>query len=445
MPRRKKEELPREEIKKIKTPPLIDGMRDVLPNDEKYWDFVEESVWSAVRDYSFRRVITPVIEKYDLFAHTIFKQNGQAEKELFSFIDKGQKVTLRPEATASLARSYIMHNMSNQLPPVKLYAWGPMFRQGKVDDNKLRQFQQVSFSIFGDPTPAIDAELIIVAHALLRNLGLETEIRINSLGCNVCRLEYTKALSGYLKAKRGMVCADCRKRAQKEPLKFLTCENAKCQKMREDAPQTIDWLCDDCRNHLFRVLEYLDELKIPYKLDPTLLKTYDYYNKTVFELTALDDKEAVPLGGGGRFDYLTEMLGGVRTPASGFSLGLERVINELKNKKVEIPPQEPPDVFVAQISEQARKQVYAFYEELRKEKKLIVRANFSKGNLKAQLEIATKVKARLLLILGQKEVAEGTIILRDMDSGIQEVINRSRAVREVKKRLRDLKKNEDLE
>ncbi len=445
MPRRKKESLPQEEIKKIKTPPLLDGFRDVLPNDDKYWDFVEESVWSAVRDYGFRRVITPVVEKYDLFAHTLFRHGSSAEKELMSFIDKGQKVVLRPETTASLARAYVMHNLTNQLFPVKLYAWGPMFRAGKTDENKLRQFQQVSFSIFGDPSPAIDAEIMIIAHALLRNVGLETEIRINSLGCNVCRLEYTKALSGYIKSKRTMVCQDCRKKAQKEPMKFLSCESIKCQKAREDAPQTIDWLCDDCRNHLFHVLEYLDELKIPYKLDSSLLRGYDYYNRTIFEMNILGEKGDVPLCGGGRYDYLTEMIGGARTPGVGFSIGMERTINEIKKRKVELPQPERPDVFMAQISEQARKQVYAFYEELRKEKKLIVRANFSKGSLKAQLDIATKLKARLVLILGQKEVSEGTVILRDTESGIQEVINSSKAVKEIKKRLKELKKHEDLD
>ena len=332
--------------------------------------------------------------------------------------------------------AYIMHSMNNQMVPVKLYAWGPMFRQCKTDDNKLRQFQQVSFSIFGDGTPAIDAEIMIVAHSLLRNLGLETEIWVNSLGCNVCRLEYSKALSGYIKNKRTLVCQDCRKRAQKEPLKFLSCENAKCQKAREDAPQTVDWLCDDCRNHLFHVLEYLDEAKIPYKLDSSLLRGYDYYNRTIFEINMLGEKGDVPLCGGGRFDYLVEMIGGTRTPGVGFSIGLERVINELKKRKVELPAPEQPDVFLAQISEQARKQVYAFYEELRKEKKLIVRANFSKSSLKAQLDIATKLKSRLVLILGQKEVSEGTIILRDMESGIQEVINITKAVKEVKNVLR---------
>lgn len=437
MPRRKKEEQPQEEIKKIKTPAIVDGSKDSLPSDAKYWDFVEDQVRSAIHDHSFIRMRTPVIEKYELFNHTLFKQSGALEKEVFSFIDKGQKLILRPEMTSSIARAFVSHNMASQTLPLKVYSWGPVFRQARADLNRLRQFMQASFEIVGDRSPAVDSELIIVAHYLLNNLNLSTEVVVNSAGCVVCRPEYSKALSGYLKTKRAAICVDCRKRTTKDPLRFLSCESNKCLRLKEDAPQTVDWLCDECRNHLFRVLEYLDESKVPYRLDSGLVRTYDYYCKTIFEIyQSGEGVERVPLAGGGRYDYLIEMLGGNSTPAAGFAIGLERVINALKVSKVEIPKIEGPDVFVAQIGEQARQKVFAFFENLRKQD-FSVKGNFSKSSLKAQLDQAIKIGAKFVLILGQKEVAEGTVLLRDLDSGIQEVINRSKIIQEIKKRLKE--------
>lgn len=439
MPRRRKEEQPQEEIKVIKRPPLVMGMRDVLPSDEKYWNFVESEVRRLIDDYSFKRITTPILERFELFNHTLFKQSGLAERELFYFSDRGEKLALRPEATSSITRAFIEHNMASQTMPMKVYYWGSMFRQGKVESNRLREFTQVGFEIFGEAAAPIDAELIIVAYYLLKNLNLEAEVRLNSLGCVVCRLEYSKALAGFLKSKRAALCLDCRKRGTKDPLKFLACKNPRCQKLKEDMPQTVDWLCDDCRSHLFKVLEYLDELKIPYRLDSHLLRTFDYYSKTIFEIITHDEKnEEVTLAGGGRYDYLVEMLGGPSTPAVGFALGLERVINQMKIAKCEIPPPPAPDVFVAQLSEQARQKAFAFFEQLRREN-FRVRTNFSKSSLKAQLDMAKRLGAKIVLIFGQKEVIEGTVLLRDLDSGIQEVINLNKMVSEVKRRLKERK------
>ncbi len=444
MPRRKKQEQPKEEIKKIKTPHLLEGFKDILPADDKYWNFVENEVRKIIHDYSFRRVETPVLEKYELFNHTLFKRSGILDKESFNFIDKGYKVIMRPDATASVARAFIEHNMINQVMPVKLYHWGKMFRQGKIEEDKLRQFTQVSFEIIGDSSPFLDAELIILAYFLLKKLGIDTEVKLNSLGCTVCRPEYAKALSGFIKSKRATVCAECRKKATRDPFYFLNCTNNKCQRVRDEAPQMVDWLCDNCRDHLFRVLEYLDELKIPYKLAPSLFRNFDYYSKTVFELQTLEeeDKKSVVLVGGGRYDDLIEMLNGPSTPGAGFSLGIEKAINQIKARKVELPKPEAPDLFMAQISEQARKKAFVFYEELRKEG-FSVKANFSKSSLKAQLDIATKMGAKLVLILGKKEASEDTILLRDVASGIQEVVNIKKVLPEIKKRLKEKRKQEE--
>lgn len=439
MPRRKKEDQPQEEIKTIKTPPLVMGTKDVMPGEGKYWSFVERVARSVIDDYSFKRIEMPLLEKFELFNHTLFKQTGVADKELFSFIDRGEKLALRPEATSSVARAFVKHNMINQPLPLKVYYWGPMFRQGRVEENNLRQFTQVGFEIFGDASAALDAELIIIATFMLKNLNLETDVKLNSLGCTICRPEYKKALSGYLKSKRAAVCADCRKFVTRDPMKFLACDSAKCQKLKEDMPQTVDWLCDDCRNHLFRVLEYLDELKVSYQLDPSLMRSFDFYSKTVFEIMSrpVDEKEKpMQLAGGGRYDYLVEMVGGERTPAVGFSMGIERIINQMKKSKCEVPLPPVPDVFVCQLSEQARQKAFTIFESLRHQG-FTLRANFSKSSLKDQLDQAKKLGSKVVLIFGQKEVVEGTVILRDMDSGIQEVISQTKVVAEVKKRLKE--------
>jgi len=439
MPRRKKEELPQEEIRVIKTPPLVKGMRDVLPNDEKYWDFIDDQIRRIVSDYSFRRIATPVLEKFELFNHALFKMGGQVERELFYFIDRGEKLALRPEATASVARAYVEHNLNNQILPLKLHYYGPMFRQTRGDTDRLRQFTMAGFEIIGDKNPALDAEMIIISYFLMQNLKLAVEVKLNSVGCQVCRPEYAKALLGHLRSRRTQICQDCKKRSVRDVLKFLSCKNPKCLKVREDAPQMMDWLCDDCRNHLFKVLEYLDELKIPYQLDPSLLRTYDFYNRTVFEIYPANrpaDEEQFSLAGGGRYDTLIQMLGGNPTPATGFSVGIERLVNMMKLTRAELPPVIGPDVYVAQISELARQKTFSFFEALRAEK-FSVRANLSKSSLKAQLDTAIKLGAKIVLILGQKEVLEGTVIMRDMESGNQEVINLNRVVPEVKKKLKE--------
>jgi histidyl-tRNA synthetase len=441
MPRRKKEEQPREQIKIIKTPPIVKGMKDVLPNDAKHWTFVENQARRLIHDYSFSRIETPILEKFDLFNHSLFKQNNILEKEAFVFTDRGERLCLRPEATASVVRSYIEHNLSSQQAPLKVYYWGPMFRQGKIESNKLRQFSQVGFEILGDPSPAIDAELIIMAHFLMKNLGIKGDVKLNSVGCTLCRPEYKKVLTEYLKSKRAAIPADLRKLVTKDPLKVFQCNTQRCTKAFEDAPQTVDFLCDDCRNHLFKVLEYLDELKVSYQLDPTLSRTFDFYSKTIFEIvTPVEEgKEPNILAGGGRYDNVVEMLGGEPTPAAGFSFGIERLVSEIRHQQVEIPAPKRPDVFVAQLSESARQKAFSFFEALRSEK-LSVKANFSKGALKAQLDLARKLKAKVILILGQKEVTEGTVILREEDSGIQEVISIDKVVLEVKKRIKEINK-----
>lgn len=463
MPRRKKiiAEKPKITSPKVKTPQVLRGMKDILPGEQKYWQFIRERAEKMARDYGFLRIDTPILEETSLFVRAVGKQTDIVEKEMFSFVDQGRdNISLRPEATASIARAYIGHGMFNLPQPVKFFYWGPMFRHERPQGGRLRQFHQFGFEVLGDGHPVIDAGLILVAYNFYKEIGLKTSIQINSIGCAACRPRYKEILTNYYRSHRSDLCDNCKKRLNKNPLRLLDCKEEDCQPLKAEAPQIVDWLCDDCKNHFVKVLEYLDELGIPYVLNPALVRGLDYYTKTVFEIwsafvpqggTSADkssvsqideDKspasEAQPLqsalGGGGRYDDLVELLGGRPTPACGFSPGVERSIIRIKEANIPVPELPAPDIFLAQLGEPAKRKCLLLYEELRKEG-IKLAESFSKDGLKPQFEIANRLGVKYALILGQKELVDGTIIIRDMEAGIQEIVDFKKVVKEVKKRL----------
>jgi histidyl-tRNA synthetase len=376
---------------------------------------------------------------------------------MFAFLDKnGDKVALRPEATPSLVRAYIEHGMFNLPQPVKLFWLGSVFRHDKPQAGRFRQFGQFDLENIGDSSPVADAELIAVAYYFFRELQIEVVIQINSIGCALCRKDYLAKLGDFYKerGRRAKLCYECKKRLIKNPLRLLDCKERRCSEIASEAPQIVDSLCDDCRNHFIKVLEYLDELEVPYNLNPTLVRGLDYYNRTVFEvwpayvpLTGADksigegereDEKGQPrqnaLGGGGRYDGLVEYMGGRPVPASGFAIGIERVILKIKEKSIPLQDEEKGDIFLAQLGEQARRKIMKLFEVLRRTG-FNVREAFTKDSLKSQLEIANKMGVKYSLILGQKELMDGTILIRDMESGIQEIIDYKKIVAEIEKRL----------
>jgi histidyl-tRNA synthetase len=372
-----------------------------------------------------------------LFVRSAGKQSDVVEKELFSFIDKGnENVSLRPEGTAPLVRAYINHGMINQPQPVKMYYWGPMFRYERPQHGRFRQHHQFGVEVFGDANPVQDSEVILLAHLFYKELGIKTTIHINSLGCAQCRPGYSAELVAYYRSKRSQLCEDCKRRLAKNPLRLLDCKEPGCQPIKESAPHIVDFLDDDCKNHLMRVLEYLDDLQVPYVLNPHLVRGFDYYNRTVFEMMLAEENEMgqVALGGGGRYDTLVEQMGGRPTPACGFGIGIERVILQLKAQQIEPKDDRRPDIFLAQLGDAARRKAFVLFEELRSSG-IPVTANFSKGSLKGQLEIANRLGAKYTVILGQKEVIDGTILIRDMESGMQEIVLYDKAAVEMKKKL----------
>ncbi|HTM68705.1 MAG TPA: histidine--tRNA ligase [Candidatus Binatia bacterium] len=420
------------------TPQTLRGMRDIVPSEQRYWRHIYRKVEELTAAYGYERLDTPILEETSLFVRSAGKQSDVVEKEMFSFLDKGNdNVSLRPEGTAPLVRAYVNHGMVNLPQPVKLYYWGPMFRYERPQHGRFRQHHQFGVEVFGDPSPVQDCEVILLAYLFYKELGIKTAIHINSLGCNQCRQGYQSELSAYYRTKRSQLCEDCKRRLAKNPLRLLDCKEASCQPIKEAAPHIVDFLDEECKNHLMRVLEYLDDLQVPYVLDPHLVRGFDYYNRTVFEIMLADESPEAgqtALGGGGRYDNLVEQLGGRPTPACGFGIGVERVILQLKAQQIEPKDERRPDVFLAQLGDQARRKAFMLFEELRAAG-VQAAANFSKGALKGQLEIANRLGAKYTVILGQKEVLDGTILIRDMESGMQEIVLYDKAGQEIKKKL----------
>ncbi|MFA4871482.1 MAG: histidine--tRNA ligase [Patescibacteria group bacterium] len=416
----------------------ITGMRDILPQDQKYWEAVRNVAKAMALAYGYDQIDTPILEYTDLFIRGVGKQTDIVEKEMFSFIDQGgDNLCLRPEATAAVVRAYIQHGMLNQTQPVKFFYLGPMFRHEKPQSGRFRQLYQFGFEAIGEINPALDAQLILMGWNCLNELGLESLIQVNSIGCPECREKYKQELIKYYKSKSKLLCENCKKRLAKNPLRLLDCKEDGCRQLRDEAPQILDFLDEECKDHFMKVVEYLDELDLPYVLNPHIVRGLDYYTKTIFEYWAADDIEGKSaLGGGGRYDGLVETLGGrEQIPACGLAMGMDRMVAKLREKEIAVPKPYKPDIFIAQLGEAAKKKALVLYEKLRKIEGLALAQAFYKDSLKSQLELANKLEVKFTLILGQKEIGDGTILFRDMEGGVQEVINFNKIEEELQARL----------
>jgi len=449
MPRKKgSKTAPKQSLKVVKfsKPQLLKGMKDILPEEQVYWDFLQKKVETIAEVYGFEKIDTPILEATSLFVRSIGKNTDVVEKEIFSFIDQGgDNVCARPEMTASVVRAYIEHGMVNRPQPVKLYSIGPVFRHDKPQAGRYRQFFQYSFEVIGDGAPIIDAELISLQYHLFKDLGLDSSVHINSVGCPICRPQYIQVLQDYYRNKKKNLCETCKKRYLKNPLRLLDCKEKVCSEMVQDVPQIVDHLCEECHAHFVKVLEHLDEAEIPYSLNHRIVRGLDYYRRTAFEFFPVyhgqeKSETQSAISAGGRYDGLIEMLGGRElTPGSGFAGGMERVILAIKDNNIALPQPPVLDVFLAQIGDSARKKSLKLLEDLRTSG-LNIKANLSKSNLSSQLGIADRLGAKFVLILGQKEVLDKTILIRDMSTGSQEIVDIRKIIAEIKKRLEKLSK-----
>jgi histidyl-tRNA synthetase len=425
-----------------KTPDSLRGMKDILPDEQIYWEYFRSRAHQISEAYSFGRIDTPIVEDVKLFERSVGKLTDIIEKEMYVFDDKGeQKIAMRPEATASVVRAYINHGMLNLPQPVKLWYMGPMFRYDRPQSGRYRQFHQYGLEVIGGPDAVTDAQLILIAVKLFEDLGLKVKVEINSIGTPETRQEYKIELVAFARKHRKDLCEDCKRRLSKNPLRLLDCKEEGCHERMKEAPQIVDWLDDSSKEHFMQLIEYLDELSLPYELNPHLVRGLDYYTRTVFEIVP-DRGEDQELGSqsalaaGGRYDELIEQLGGrEETPAVGFAIGIERAILEMKKQEVEPPALPVPQIFFAQIGAEARRIALRRFEEVRAAGFSVVES-FGKASLKGQLESANRTGARITLILGQKEVMEGTIIVRDMESGAQESIKDDQVIEYLKKMLK---------
>jgi histidyl-tRNA synthetase len=431
------------------------GMHDILPVDQGYFKKIYDTVEDVANFYGFGKIDTPIVEMAELFSRGIGLTTDIVEKEMYVLKTKGEDIlALRPEGTAPVARAFIEHGMHTLPQPVKLWYFGPYFRYEKPQADRYRQFWQFGFEIFGEKSPAVEAQIIQAFYDILTELKFkDLVIEINSIGDSQCRPYYKKLLVSYLRSRESSLCTDCRRRIKTNPLRVLDCKEDKCQRIKNQAPQIIDHLCEECHNHFKEVLEFLDEMSLPYRLNPYLVRGLDYYTKTVFEIFSSQkpevDKDDLSKGeeageekitknalvGGGRYDVLVKLLGGKDTPACGGAAGIERIVKMMKAKDIKLPQPSKPVIFLAQIGVSAKRKSLKLFEEFRKVG-ISAAESFSKDSLKAQLRIADKMGVNYILIIGQKETLEGTVIIRDMKTGKQETVKAEKIVEEVKKRLK---------
>jgi len=424
-----------------KTFGLLRGMHDVLPKESVYWKKIYDISHQIATYFHFGKIQTPTLEEAQLYVRSVGKGTDIVDKEMYVFEDRdGTKIALRPEGTAGIVRSYLSNGLWNQTQPIKLWYFESMFRHDRPQAGRYREHYQVGYETLGVKDPAVDAELILVGYNLYKDLGLPVEVQINSLGNLEERNRYKMELVTYYRSKRSYLCEDCRQRITKNPLRLLDCKEEQCQPVKEEAPQIIDWLQEDSKKYFMTVLEFLDELGIPYVLTPSLVRGLDYYNHTIFEFVGVigEERTKYSLGGGGRYDLLVEEMGGKPTPAAGLGIGVERIVLALKDyeekNKISLIEEQKNDVFFAELGEDAKRLGLKIINDLR-QSNLKVAFNFFKNSLKAQLELADSLGTNYVLILGQKEVQDKTIIIRDMESGVQEIIDQRKIEMILKKKL----------
>jgi len=413
------------------------GMHDILPEDQKYFQKIFHVVQSMADFYAFGKIDTPILEDSELFSRGVGMSTDIVSKQMYSLRTKGgDSLTLRPEGTAPVMRAYLENGMQNLPQPVKLWYAGPFFRYEHPQAGRYRQFYSFGFEVLGETGAVIDVQMIQIFYNILKDLKLKNlVVEINSIGDSQCRSYYKKLLVSYFKSREQALCQDCKRRLRENPLRILDCKEEKCQPVKAQAPQMIDHLCEECHKHFKEVLEFLDEIELPYQLNPYLVRGLDYYTKTVFEICEVSDKKSLALAGGGRYDALSKLLGKKNIPAVGGAAGIERIIEIMKAKGIKSHEEASVDVFLAQLGNMAKRKSLKILEEFRK-LKISVGESFGRDSLKAQLTRANKLNAKYTLIIGQREALEGSAIIRDMANGKQDTVKIEKVVHEINKKLK---------
>ena len=413
--------------------PAIRGTHDILPGDVEKWQYVERVSRELCDRYGYAEIRTPIIEREELFSKGTGETTDIVQKEMYSFTDKGgERVTMRPEATPSMVRAYIEHNLEHAMPTPKLYAMGPMFRYERPQKGRYRQFHQLDVEVFGIEDPAVDAEVIDLAWTLIATLGIpQAELVINSVGCPVCRPVFQKALLEALGENVSKLCNDCQRRSVTNPLRIYDCKVPADQPIIDALPHSVDYLCASCATHYTGVKGHLDAIGIVWRESHRLVRGLDYYTRTTFEILGETLGAQNALLGGGRYDGLVKQLGGPDRVGIGFAAGVERLVLALPPTA---PIAVPSRVSVVAIGEDGRAAAWRLLRELRDAGVPAVMELEARG-LRAQMKRADRLAARVTLIVGGDELARGEVTLRVMATGDQRSVKREAVIAEVRELL----------
>ena len=393
------------------------GTKDVLPSQAYKWQFIEDCARKTARQFNINEVRTPVFEHTELFARGVGDTTDIVNKEMYTFLDKGgRSVTLKPEGTAGVARMFIENGLASSPLPMKSYYITPCYRYERPQAGRLREFHQFGVEIYGSPAPSADVEAIFAASAFLQKLGISAQLRLNSIGCPACRAGYNAALKEYFRPRLGEMCATCRERFEKNPLRMLDCKEEGCKAITAGAPKILDYLCPDCAAHFQKVEELLAASGIEYVVDPNIVRGLDYYTRTVFEFVSDSIGAQGTVCAGGRYDGLIAGLGGPSTPAVGFAAGLERLLLLMDNTGARFPAAPVPDIYVAGMDEASRARALSLVAALRRQD-ISAECDLMERSVKAQLKYADKLGARYVAVIGESELAEGAVNLKKMSDG----------------------------
>ena len=398
------------------------GTKDVLPQDSYKWQYVENVARETAKLFNLKEIRTPTFEHTELFNRGVGDTTDIVTKEMYTFKDKGDRsITLKPEGTAGTVRAFIENGMANGVLPAKMYYIIPAFRYERPQAGRLREFHQFGVEIFGAKSAQTDAEAILTADTLLKKLGLNVKLYINSIGCKECRAKYNAALKAFFAPHLDELCYDCKTRYEKNPLRLLDCKEENCKKINANAPKMLDYLCDECRTHFDALKKHLDGVGVAYEIDPRIVRGLDYYTRTVFEFVSTSIGAQGTVCAGGRYDGLIEELGGNPMPAVGFAAGLERLLIVMEQTGVVIPDTDKPTVYLAGMDEKCREKAFALACVLRANG-IAAETDHMERSVKAQFKYADKLGAKYVAVIGGNELEEGAANVKNMSNGESEKV-----------------------
>lgn len=402
----------------------IKGTKDVLPSESYKNQYIEATCLSVAEAFGYKEMRTPVFEHTELFQRGVGDTTDVVQKEMYTFDDKGgRSITLRPEGTAGAARAFLENGLSNEALPQKICYLTSCYRYEKPQAGRLREFHQFGIECFGATSPLADAEMIMLAGQVFNELGVkDLHLELNSIGCSECRAEYHKALKEYFSQYTDELCDTCNDRLERNPMRILDCKSPVCSKISEDAPVVLDYLCDECREHFEKVKAYLTAAGIEYVINPQIVRGLDYYTKTVFEYVSDAIGSQGTVCGGGRYDGLLEELGGQHTPSLGFAMGLERLQLVMEAQGCDFPEPSKPDLFIVAMGEKATLKAVEIAKDMRDEGFSVV-YDLNGRSLRAQMKYADKLGAKFNVVIGDNEVENKVVSLKDMATGESSEIN----------------------